>query len=150
MVGKSLMDVTLRFDDEGVDWLRAVDIFEQAELGTREPDTCRKAFANSDLVCFAWDGPTMVGMGRALSDFTRQSIIYDLCLVPEYQGRGLGKLMLQAMLDRLDTPTVVLWAVPGKQGFYKKFGFHPMLTAMGRFEDAEATAAKGYIKIDKL
>lgn len=141
------MDITLRFDTDGVDWEQAVIIFERAPLGTREPETCARAFAKSDLVCFAWDGDTVIGMGRALSDFERQSVIYDLCLLPEYQGKGVGKTMMTAMLERLDTPTVVLWAVPGKQGFYEQFGFKSMLTAMARFEDPENSAAKGYIKL---
>lgn len=140
------MGIELRFDTEGVDWNKAVEIFERAPLGTREPDTCARAFANSDLVCFAWDGDVLVGMGRALSDGERQSVIYDLCILPEHQGNSLGQRMMKAMLKRLDTPTIVLWAVPGKEGFYEKFGFRPMLTAMALFEDPEGSAQKGYIE----
>lgn len=141
------MSIKITFNAEGVDWHKAVKIFERAPLGTREPKTCKQAFDASSLVCFAWDGDTLIGMGRALSDFVRQSVIYDLCILPEYQGKSIGKQMLGEMLDRLDTPTTVLWAVPGKEGFYAQFGFKPMLTAMARFEDPEASAAKGYIKI---
>lgn len=141
------MSITLRFDTDGVDWESAATIFERAPLGTREPDVCEQAFANSDLVCFAWDGEILVGMARALSDGVRQSVIYDMCILPEYQGKRLGLRMMEEMLERLDTPTTVLWAVPGKEPFYEKLGFKPMLTAMARFEDPESSAAKGYIKL---
>jgi len=142
------MGIDLQFDTSGVDWDKAVEIFERAPLGTREPDACERAFGNSDLVCFAWDEDTLIGMARALSDSERQSVIYDLCLLPEYQGKGVGHRMMQAMLKRLNTPTTVLWSVPGNEGFYARLGFKPMLTAMARFEDPESSAAKGYITLD--
>lgn len=141
------MTIELSFDTANVDWKRAVEIFERGLLGTREPDTCRRAFENSTLVCFAWDGEELVGMGRALSDGIRQSVIYDLCMLPERQGQRLGSRMMEAMLERLATPTTVLWAVPGKEPFYARFGFKPMLTAMARFESPEDQAAKGYIRL---
>ena len=141
------MNIELKFDVSGVNWEKATDIFERAQLGTRQPDVCERTFANSDLVCFAWDGKTLVGMGRALSDGERQSVIYDLCIIPEYQGKKIGNRMMTEMLERLDTPTTILWAVPGKESFYERLGFRPMLTAMARFEDPESSAAKGYIKL---
>ncbi|OIQ49073.1 Acetyltransferase (GNAT) family protein [Pseudodesulfovibrio hydrargyri] len=138
-------DITLTFETDGIDWVEAASIFERAPLGTREPDVLRRTFENSDLTCFAWEGPTMVGIARALSDRTVHSVIYDLCMLPECQGKGLGTRMMEAMLERLGTPGVVLWSVPGKEPFYARFGFKPMLTAMARFEDPERSAAGGYI-----
>jgi len=138
---------TLTFETDGIDWVKAAAIFELAPLGTREPDVLRKTFENSDLTCFAWDGETLVGIARALSDHTVHSVIYDLCMLPEYQGQGLGTRMMEAMLERLGTPGVVLWSVPGKESFYARFGFKPMLTAMARFEDPERSAAGGYISL---
>eukprot|EP00831_Metopus_contortus_P081109 TRINITY_DN8454_c0_g2_i1.p2 TRINITY_DN8454_c0_g2~~TRINITY_DN8454_c0_g2_i1.p2 ORF type:complete len:470 (-),score=83.39 TRINITY_DN8454_c0_g2_i1:1553-2962(-) len=139
--------ITLRFDTGGVDWTEAAAVFERAPLGTREPEKLQRAYLNSDLVCFMRDGDTLIGMGRALSDGEYQSVIYDVCLLPEYQGKGLGVTLMQALMDRLTTPSVVLWAVPGKEGFYTRFGFKPMLTAMARFEDPASSAGKGYIKL---
>lgn len=141
------MAITLHFDADGVDWLAAADIFEKAPLGVREPESLEAAYRNSDLVCFARDGEKLVGMARALSDGVYQSVIYDLCMLPEYQGKGLGSRIMQGMLDRLSTPSVVLWAVPGKEGFYERFGFAPMLTAMARFGNPEQSAADGYIRL---
>lgn len=140
-------DLRLTFDTEGVNWVEAAAVFERAPLGTREPDKLERTCRNSDLICFAWDGEILVGFGRALSDDEAQSVIYDLCLLPEYQGKGLGRWMMEEILKRLDTPSVVLWAVPGKEGFYARFGFKPMLTAMALVEDPEKTARNGYIRL---
>jgi aralkylamine N-acetyltransferase len=140
-------EIELTFDLEEVDWTEAASIFERAPLGTREPDTLEQTYRNSDLTCFAWDGDTLIGIARALSDGIAHSVIYDLCMLPEYQGQGLGARIMDAMTRRLDTPNVVLWSVPGKEGFYAKLGFKPMLTAMARMEDPEASAARGYIRL---
>ena len=137
----------LTFEPDGVDWTEAAGIFERAPLGTREPERLRRTFEHSDLTCFAWDGDRLVGLARALSDGVVQSVIYDLCLLPEYQGQHLGTRMLEAMLERLGTDNVVLWAVPGKEAFYARFGFRPMLTAMARMENPERSASQGYIKL---
>ncbi|AMK12948.1 GNAT family N-acetyltransferase [Pseudodesulfovibrio indicus] len=140
-------NISISFERDGVDWTRAAEIFEKAPLGTREPDTLRRTFENSDLNCFAWDGDALVGIARALSDGLVQSVIYDLCMLPEYQGKGLGTRMMQGMMERLNTANVVLWAVPGKEGFYARFGFRPMLTAMALVEDPARTASQGYIRL---
>ena len=139
--------VRLSFATEGVDWVEAATVFELAPLGTREPSVLERTFENSDLVCFAWDGGKLVGIARALSDGIVQSVIYDLCILPEYQGKNLGTRMMEAMTARLDTKNVVLWAVPGKEGFYARLGFKRMLTAMALVENPEKTAGDGYIKL---
>lgn len=138
-------NIELRFTTQGVDWTTAASIFERAPLGTREPHRLEKAFTNSDLVCFAWDGEILIGMARALSDGEYQSVIYDLCILPEYQGIKLGTKMMTGMLDRLESANVTLWAVPGKEPFYARLGFKPMLTAMALMEDPERSALQGYI-----
>ncbi|MBI9081559.1 MAG: GNAT family N-acetyltransferase [Pseudodesulfovibrio sp.] len=143
----SSVKIELKFTIKDVDWKEAAIIFKRAPLGTREPEKIERTFKNSNLVCFAWDNETLVGFARALSDGEQQSVIYDLCILPEYQSRHLGKRIMTEMIERLDTPTTVLWSVPGKEGFYERFGFKPMLTAMARFEDPEASASQGYIKL---
>lgn len=53
---------------EGLDWPVVCGIFEWAPLGKRDPDQLRRAAERSHVVCSAWDGETMVGFGRAISD----------------------------------------------------------------------------------
>jgi hypothetical protein len=38
--------------------------------------------------------------------------------------------------------------VPGKEGFYKKFGFLRMLTAMAIFQDRNAAIQRGHVGED--
>lgn len=125
------------FDCTGVDWTEAASVIERAPLGTRDPVKMRRAFENSQRVCFAWDRNVLIGMGRALTDFEYQAAVYDLVLLPEYQRRGLGTSIMRALLEDLDIQTVTLYAMPDKVGFYEKLGFIPFKTAMGLFDDPD-------------
>lgn len=142
------MEISLRFDLKGVDWESVCEIFEKAPLGTREPDKLRIASENSAVVCFAMDLNRIIGFGRALSDRVTCAAIYDLCLLPEYQSKGVGRLIMNGILEKLQNQNVILYAVPGKQGFYEKLGFKTMLTAMGSFQDMERMKQMSYITID--
>jgi GNAT superfamily N-acetyltransferase len=69
-------------------------------------------------------------MSRVLTDGGCVALILDVVVLPEYQGKGIGRdLMLSVMKyinDRLDpneVSHVCLMAAKGKEDFYKKFGF---------------------------
>ena len=47
-------------------------------------------FCGSSYVSSAWDGETLVGCARVLSDGAVRSVLYDLAVLPEYQGQGIG------------------------------------------------------------
>lgn len=140
------MTYTLRPSCEGIDWARAARVFELAPLGARDPERLRRAFLASHTVCFAFHGETLVGLGRALSDGEFQAAIYDLCIVPEHQGKGLGRAMLDDIIQRAGAEHVILYAVPGKEGFYRGRGFARMLTAMSLSRDPQRLRDGGYIE----
>ncbi|BBD06772.1 GCN5-related N-acetyltransferase [Desulfovibrio ferrophilus] len=140
------MGHTLKFDCNGVDWNEAAEVFVRAPLGMRIPGRLKKAFEASHTVCFAYHGETLIGLGRAISDGVYQAAIYDLCILPEYQGQGLGNGMMKAILDKLDVEHVILYSVPGKEAFYEKLGFSRMLTAMSCHRDPSKLIAGGYIE----
>jgi GNAT superfamily N-acetyltransferase len=140
------MTFTFSFKLKDVDWAEAAEIFRLAPLGTREPDKLRRACENSYLVCQAYHGDRLVGMGRALSDGEYQAAIYDLVVLPDYQGLGLGRQIMESIHRRLPVKTIILYAVPGKESFYKKLGYNKLLTSMARRdEDLEVFRSSGYI-----
>lgn len=55
------MAVRFQRDIVGVDWQELISLFKLAGLGGREGDKVRRAFENSTVVCFAFDGPRLVG-----------------------------------------------------------------------------------------
>lgn len=140
------MSISLHFTTENIDWKMIAEIFEKAPLGTREPEKLARAAENSELVCFAKDGDKFVGFARAISDWEYQAAIYDLCVLPDYQSKGVGKMIMTALKEKLGPLSIILYAVPGKEGFYKKLGFVPMLTAMGIFKDEAGMIERGYLE----
>jgi len=78
-------------DLTAVDWQQATEIFRQAPLGTREPEKLARAFGNSDACVAVYDDQRLIGLARALCDGEYQAAVYDVVLLPEYQGRQIGK-----------------------------------------------------------
>ena len=49
-------------------------------------------------------------------------------MLPEYRGRGLGKLLVAAMLERLEQEGVgtLMLTTADAHGLYRRFGFEPV------------------------
>ena len=77
-----------------------------------------------------WDGDKVVAMARMIGDLGLDYYIKDVVVRPEYQGRGIGRRMINELLRFIndngvpDTEIFVeLCAMPDKIPFYEKFGF---------------------------
>jgi ribosomal protein S18 acetylase RimI-like enzyme len=143
----STMNISLKYDLKNVNWAEITEIFRLAPLGKRGPEKLRRACENSYLVCLAYDEKKLIGMGRALSDGEYQAAIYDLVVRPEYQDKGIGRQIMEAIQKRLPVKTIILYAVPGKEPFYQKLGYFKMRTAMARRnESIKEFRLEGYIE----
>ena len=85
------MNLTWRFDHAGIDWKEMSRLYEAAPLGLRSPEELKTVFSNSRFKSFVFDGPTLVGIGRALADGKDCSYLCDIAVLPDYQQMGLGK-----------------------------------------------------------
>jgi ribosomal protein S18 acetylase RimI-like enzyme len=142
------MALDISTDVDRVDWYELVDVIERAPLGKREAAVIERAFRGSYLCCFVYDtaaGSKLVGAGRAISDGATHSAIFDLVVLPEYQGQGLGKLILEFLLERLPEHNVMLVSVPAKIPFYEKHGFQRLRTGMARVAYAAAWEERGHL-----
>lgn len=140
------MPIQIKYGIETIDWSELRDLISVSALGTRDPLRLRIATENSSVVCAAYALKKIVGFGRAISDGEYQSAIYDVVVLPEYQGKGVGKLIMESLLKRLPKEGVTLiYVAPGKQVFYEKQGFRHLKTGMGLFPDPDKSKANGYI-----
>ena len=89
------------------------DLFRATSLNGREGEKIRPAFSNGSIVCFAWDETSLVGASRALTDGEYHAVIYDVAVHPTYQGRGIGRHMMEQLLERLSVWRVMLVADGG-------------------------------------
>jgi len=131
-----------------IDWDQAAEIFRRAPLGEREPEKLACAFRSSYAYVFVYDDETLIGLCRALCDGEYQAAIYDVVLLPEYQGKGIGKEMVQLLYNQLPVENIILYAVPSHEAFYRKLGFKKMLSAMGILQPRLANPECGYLEHD--
>ena len=102
---------------QAVGW--SVFPLEQAESGLQ----------NSHVICFR-DKEKAVALGRVIWDHGYSVLISDVIVAPKYQGQGLGRKLMEAIMSYLRSLLkpgyrimISLMAAENKQGFYKKFGF---------------------------
>ncbi|WP_094228592.1 GNAT family N-acetyltransferase [Methanolobus psychrotolerans] len=129
-----------------IDWEEASALFERAPLGNqrREPEKLKRAFEASYSVVIVRDPNRLIGMCRALCDGEYQAAIYDMVLLPEYQGKGIGKEMISRLCEALPVENIILYSVPGREGFYIKCGFKRMCTAMAKLNMFMSEPGSGY------
>jgi ribosomal protein S18 acetylase RimI-like enzyme len=142
------MVMTLEWNDalDAVDWEELSALYRAAPLGNKLPANLKTAFSNSMYRWFVYDAGRLVGVGRALADGADCSYICDVAVLPSHQGSGLGKAIVARLVERSrGHKKIILYAVPGKEPFYRKFGFLRMTTAMAIFEDQRGQLARGYL-----
>ena len=141
------MEIILSTNTDGISWEELARVFELAPLGKkRDPEKLEVAFRNSLLTVFAFHGSKLVGAGRALSDGVWRAAIYDVAVLPEYQGKGIGSKIIQHLIQAANVDVVMLYSVPSKEAYYERFGFQKMKTAMAIFPSQDEAKKKGLIE----
>ena len=76
------------------------------------------------------DKGKIVAMGRMLFDFGYTAYLGDVIVRPEYQGQGIGRQIVESLIDRTmdaafegERVMFILGAAKDKEGFYEKIGF---------------------------
>jgi len=109
------------------------DLCASVGWSRREPELITRALHNSLVVVSVWaktsalsDDEELIGFARATGDKVFNATILDMVVRPDFQRLGIGKLVMLELLKELDQyqiPLVTLYADPGTDGFYKRFGF---------------------------
>jgi ribosomal protein S18 acetylase RimI-like enzyme len=134
------------YTTENIDWEELSNLYLIAPLGIKKSTDLQLAFSNSKFKCFVYDSEKLIGAGRALADGVDCAYICDIAVHPDYQGTGLGKEIVNSLLNQSKGhKKIILYAAPGKESFYKKFGFKRMATAMAIFENQEGATDQGLL-----
>ena len=130
----------------GLDWDELAALYRAAPLGNKKAADLQTAFENSRYHCLVRDDGRLVGAGRVLSDGVDCAYLCDVAVMPGHQGTGLGKQIVARLVElSRGHKKIILYAVPGKEPFYRKFGFMRMRTAMAIFENQALAQARGYV-----
>jgi ribosomal protein S18 acetylase RimI-like enzyme len=132
-----------------IDWSELESLYRRAPLGNKSAAHLRLVFGNSRYHWFAREQGALVAAGRVLADGADCAYVCDIAVLPSHQGSGVGKAVVERLLhDAREHKKVILYAVPGKEGFYRRFGFLRMLTAMAIFQDREGAIQRGQLSED--
>lgn len=123
--------ITYRLGND-LDLDRTIELYRLSTLGERRPVDDRERMAamlrNANLVVTAWDGELLVGISRALSDFSFVTYLSDLAVRASHQRRGIGKeLMRRTQAAGGPKTKLILLAAPAAEAYYPHVGFtrHP-------------------------
>jgi GNAT superfamily N-acetyltransferase len=105
-----------------------IQLYRDSTLGERRPIDDEGIVADmlrhANLVVTAWDGETMVGIARTLTDFSYVGYLADLAVRASYQNRGIGTELIKRTRDLMGLRSMlVLLAAPKAVDYYPKVGF---------------------------
>jgi GNAT superfamily N-acetyltransferase len=123
--------ITYRIGND-LDLAAVIDLYQESTLGARRPITDSERMAamikNANIVVTAWDGDLLVGISRALSDFSYVTYLSDLAVRVSHQRAGIGKeLIRRTQQETGPLPYLILLAAPAAADYYSHIGFkhHP-------------------------
>ena len=138
------MNLRLQIDTANIYWDLVVEILQKAGMAYYTAEIHKRAFSNSQVVVFVFDEENLVGFGRAISDGEYQAAIYDVAVLPDCQGKGIGKMIIQTIVEKIPNCNFILYASPGKEQFYEKENFKRMKTGMALFINSERMQRNGF------
>ena len=85
----------------------------------------KTCLANSDVIVSLWSNNEILGFGRALSDGTYRSVLWDIVIDHNHQGKGYGKLIVSSILDskRIKQSEKIYLMTSNQKDFYCQIGF---------------------------
>ena len=115
---KQLLDVEL---------IHHVLVKESYWARERTLEQIKKAIEHS--ICFGvYDGERQVGFARIVSDRATFAYLGDVFVIQEYQGRGIGKMLMEAIVAHPELQGLRRWVLATRDahGLYEKYGFTPL------------------------
>lgn len=96
-------------------------------LGERRPiedlDRLERMLRHADVIVTARDGGRLVGVSRAVTDFSYCCYLSDLAVDVAYQRQGIGKRLIEETHRAAgEETTLLLVAAPAAEGYYPKIG----------------------------
>ncbi|GMA52188.1 N-acetyltransferase [Alicyclobacillus contaminans] len=104
----------------------AADVFMRSGIHRPTGDIQRiqQMLDYANLMVTAWDGEKLIGIARSLTDFCYCCYLSDLAVDKEYQGRGIGRELIERTRQQLsEQVSLILLSAPTAMSYYPKVGF---------------------------
>lgn len=111
-----------------------IRLFASVGWGELPWDMVEKSLANSYATFSVKSGDKVIAMARLLGDGAMSFFLKDMVVEPEYQGSGIGRLLLRHVEEYIHAQLQPGWegylqlvSAKEKEKFYKKLGYaiHP-------------------------
>ena len=120
------VNIQLRDNLDGVTGQMLKQFYVDAAFDNgRTAEQHETAFRNS-VVRLGFDGDRLVAAARAITDGVRCAAVFDVCVLPAYRGRGIGRMVMRSLVDALAGQFVILTCDRPLQKLYAEFGFAPL------------------------
>lgn len=105
-------------------------LYDAVGWGSYDDSISKKALENTFYSVSIYDDNKIIGYGRIIGDTICFLYIHDVMVLPEYQSKKIGTMIMNKLLDKIKTVKsvnpdlrVYLGASKNREGFYEKFGF---------------------------
>lgn len=105
-----------------------IDILNRSTLGERRPvddlECIESMIKNADIIIMAVLDEKIVGVARAVTDFSYCCYLSDLAVDTSFQHQGIGKKLIQKVREQLGAKCkLILLSAPAAVEYYPKIGF---------------------------
>jgi GNAT superfamily N-acetyltransferase len=104
-----------------------IDLLVRSTLAERrpvdQPETIRGMLEHAEVIITARIGGRLVGISRAITDFSFCTYLSDLAVDKDYQRRGIGKVLITLTHQAAGLSTMlILLAAPQARTYYPHIG----------------------------
>ena len=107
-----------------------LEVIESVGFKTYSNEQVNKALNNTMYMVKATVDGKLAGMGRVVGDYSIVCMLSDICVKPEFQGKGIGlkivnelKRLIEDGVKEGEKLQIELTPTAGNEEFYKKAGF---------------------------
>ena len=132
---KAVQGVVITTDQNRIDVDIVIQYLTQEAYWSkgRSPQAIRKSMQHS--LCFGvLHEQKTIGFARVLTDYATVYYLCDLFLLPQYQKRGIGPMLIQKIVDHPQLKDLyALLLTRDAHGLYERFGFSNAEAITSRF-----------------
>ena len=107
-----------------------LEMVESVGWKTYRREQIEKALKNTMYMVKATVDGKLAGIGRVVGDYSIVCVLTDICVKPEFQGRGIGlkitnelKRLIETNVNEGEKIQIELTPTAGNEAFYEKAGF---------------------------
>ena len=105
-----------------------IDIRLKSGLSRKSEEAAKIGLSNSIHSVVVYHENIRIGIVRIIGDGGCFFEVTDMAVLPDHQGKGVGKMIMESLVEYLkknapSTAFVSLFADHGTPGFYSKYGF---------------------------